>query len=67
MVICHGVFYISESNEAIPKIHIGDKAGPSSLEHLVVLKTWQRSLEVNYKNGIFQAFEMENYLIRKVF
>ena len=32
---------------AIPDIQIGGKAGHSSIEHLVLIKTWMLHMEVN--------------------
>ena len=42
-----------------PKIQIGGIKNNSSSEHLIVLKTWMKTLETQNKTGIFQAFDME--------
>ena len=46
---------------AIPDIQIGGKAGHSSIEHLVLIKTWMLNMEVNNGSGIFQGFDMEKF------
>ena len=48
-------------HEAIPDIQIGGKAGHSSIEHLVLIKTWMLNMEVNNGSGIFQCFDMEKF------
>ena len=48
-------------HEAIPNIQIGGKAGHSSIEHLVLIKTWMLGMEVNNGSGIFQGFDMEKF------
>ena len=37
------------------------KAGHSSIEHLVLIKTWMLNMEVNNGSGIFQGFDMEKF------
>ena len=49
-------------HEAIPGIQIGGKAGHSSIEHLVLIKTWMLGMEVNNGSGIFQGFDMEKFI-----
>ena len=51
----------SKIHAAIPDIQIGGKAGHSSIEHLVLIKTWVLNMEVNIDNGIFQGFNMEKF------
>ena len=46
---------------AIPDIQIGGKAGHSSIEHLILIKTWMLNMEVNNGSGIFQVFDMDNF------
>ena len=46
---------------AIPEIQIGGKSGHSSLEHLVLIKTWMLAIEANNGQGIFQGFDMEKF------
>ena len=48
-------------HSAIPKIQIGDKAGHSSIEHLVLIKTWMLNMEVNNGSGIIQGFNMVKF------
>ena len=48
-------------NDAFPEIQIGGKAGHSSIEHLVLIKTWMLNMEVNNGHGIFQGFDMEKF------
>ena len=47
--------------ENCPKIQIGGIKNNSSSEHLMVLKTWMKTLETQNKTGIFQAFDMEKF------
>ena len=44
---------------AVSDTQIGGNAGHSSIEHLVLIKTWMLNIEVNYGQGIFQGFDME--------
>ena len=46
-------------NYAIPEVQIGGKAGHSSIEHLVLIKTWMLKIEVNNGHRIFQGFDTE--------
>ena len=46
---------------AIPDMQIGGKAGHSSIEHLILIKTWMLNMEVNNGSGIFQVFDMDNF------
>ena len=47
--------------ENCPKIQIGGIKNNSSAEHLMVLKTWMKTMETQNKTGIFQAFDMEKF------
>ena len=38
-------------HSAIPDIQIGGKSGHSSIEHLVLIKTWMLNMEVNNGSG----------------
>ena len=44
---------------AIPDIQIGGKAGHSSIEHLILIKTWELNIEINVGQGIFQGVYTE--------
>ena len=44
-----------------PKIQIGGMPKHSSVEHLVVLKTWMKQLEQTRTSGIFQTFDMSKF------
>ena len=46
---------------ATPKFQLGGMPGASSVEHLVVLKTWMKMLEQNKGNGIFQCWDMSKF------
>ena len=47
--------------KATPPIQLGGKPGASSVEHLVVLKTWMKMLEQTKGNGIFQVWDMSKF------
>ena len=47
--------------KATPNIQLGGIPGASSVEHLVVLKTWMKMLEDKKGGGIFQCFDMEKF------
>ena len=44
-----------------PKIQLGSMPGSSSVEHLVVLKTWMKQNEQLKKPGIFNTFDMAKF------
>ena len=44
-----------------PKIQLGGMPGSSSVEHLVVLKTWMKQNEQLKKPGIFNTFDMAKF------
>ena len=44
-----------------PPIQLGGMPGAMSVEHLVVLKTWMKTIEANRKSGIFQCFDMSKF------
>ena len=44
-----------------PKIQLGGMPGSSSVEHLVVLKTWMKLKEETKQAGIFQTFDMSKF------
>ena len=50
-------------HEAISDIQIEGKAGHSSIEHLILIKTWMLNMEVNNGSGIFQGFDMDFFCI----
>ena len=43
------------------KPKIGGKSGHSSIEHLVLIKTWMLGMEVNNGSGIFQGCNIEKF------
>ena len=44
-----------------PNIQLGGMPGCSSVEHLVVLKTWMKLKEETKQAGIFQTFDMSKF------
>ena len=50
---------------ATPKIQLGGRPGCSSVEHLVVLKTWIKMKEETKKPAIFQTFDMQKFFDRE--
>ena len=46
---------------ATPHLQLGGKPGASSVEHLVVLKTWMKMLEQTNGKGIFQCWDMSKF------
>ena len=46
---------------ATPKIQLGGMPKTSSVEHLVVLKTWMKDKETKKEPGIFQTFDMAKF------
>ena len=46
---------------ATPHLQLGGKPGASSVEHLVVLKTWMKMLEQTNSKGIFQCWDMSKF------
>ena len=47
--------------EATPKFQLGGMPGASSVEHLVVLKTWMKMKEQKKQNGIFSCYDMSKF------
>lgn len=47
--------------DATPKFQLGGMPGASSVEHLVVLKTWMKMKEIKKENGIFMCFDMAKF------
>ena len=47
--------------EACPNIQIGGMPNSSSVEHIVTLKTWMRTLEESHRKGIINTFDMEKF------
>ena len=47
--------------KSTPSIQIGGMPKHSSVEHLVVLKTWMKQLEQTKSPGIFQTFDMSKF------
>ena len=48
-----------------PKTQLGGMPGCSSVEHLVVLKTWMKEKEEKKQLGIFQTFDMAKFFDRE--
>ena len=46
---------------ATPKMQLGGMPKTSSVEHLVVLKTWMMDKETKKEGGIFQTFDMSKF------
>ena len=51
--------------EATPKFQLGGMPGASSVEHLVVLKTWMKSIEQYKRSGIFTVYDMKKFFDRE--
>ena len=47
--------------KATPHFQLGGMPGASSVEHLVVLKTWMKMLEQTSGKGIFQVWDMSKF------
>ena len=47
--------------EACPNIQIGGMPNSSSVEHLVTLKIWMKTLEESNRMGIINTFDMEKF------
>ena len=47
--------------KSTPNIQIGGMPGHSSVEHLVVLKTWMKQLAQKRQTGIFQTFDLSKF------
>ena len=47
--------------EACPNIQIGGMPNSSSVEHLVTLKTWMKTLEESHRMGVINTFDMEKF------
>ena len=46
---------------ATPKFQLGGMPGASSVEHLIILKTWMKMLEQTNGKGIFQCWDMSKF------